>query len=721
VTDKYQTDLNRRSRLNARKFGTKGEITEQLAGLLKALWSSQYEPEMTFKLKSIIDKYGIQYRGAAQHDAQEFLLWLLDKVHEDLNTATKKKYKKVKNSYGRPDEIVADETMANHLRCNSSFVHQLFQAQFRSSLTCPHCLKQSSTFDPFLCVSLPIPRKRTQNVYVNVVYLCQQPRQVRLGLCINGQADVKELRETLSSDTGIELNRMLLTEIDDQGFLRTHSDNQPISVLRETDPLYCIELPVPKEPCEEDGAFILINWINVVVDEHTQTRVGSTYTMQVARETSFEDLHKLLLKEMASVVHHSVLCQKQDAPLFQMRVVDGVCRFMDCEAEDGVVYLDPSIDHPLYTEAVDTALSLCDPEYGTPFHVKMVLEWDIDSKDKTIIDDEEVIEEHSSVGQLKSTSEECTAVTLEECFQLYTQAEQLGPEDAWHCPSCNRKQEVVKRLALWTSPDILIVHLKRFKQSAKQRTMSKLSVMVDFPVHGLDLTNHLASRSQSSSHTSQEIQGIGTGWRSLWSPLRMRQSFRPSANSQNMCLQNAPTRMDEHVYDLYAVCNHHGSGLIGGHYTAYCRNPTDGMWYLFDDAHVTRVKEADIITTSAYILFYQRRSLSSSSGSSEASSSSSSGSDHWIYRLPREPHSSAQPSADSSRRGSTDNFNRKDRLYSTLPANNRRANESMAANNTGDEEEALNWSEDEDAVALNGDWGTPEAPRRSISSQSQVK
>lgn len=42
---------------------------------------------------------------------------------------------------------------------------------------------------------------------------------------MNGQADVKELREILSSDTGIELNRMLLTEIDSQGFLRTHSGN----------------------------------------------------------------------------------------------------------------------------------------------------------------------------------------------------------------------------------------------------------------------------------------------------------------------------------------------------------------------------------------------------------------------------------------------------------------------------------------------------------------
>ena len=152
---------------------------------------------------------------------------------------------------------------------------------------------------------------------------------------MNGQADVKELREILSSDTGIELDRMLLTEIDGQGFLRTHSgnqshnshaliiysmlipfifssDNQPISVLRETDPLYCIELPAAKEPCEEDGAFILLSWINVLAEEHTQTRIGSPYTMQVARETSFEDLQKLLLKEMASIVDHRVLCQKQE-------------------------------------------------------------------------------------------------------------------------------------------------------------------------------------------------------------------------------------------------------------------------------------------------------------------------------------------------------------------------------------------------------------------------
>jgi len=40
---------------------------------------------------------------------------------------------------------------------------------------------------------------------------------------MSGQADVRELREVLASDTGMDLDHMLLTEIDEQGFLRTHS------------------------------------------------------------------------------------------------------------------------------------------------------------------------------------------------------------------------------------------------------------------------------------------------------------------------------------------------------------------------------------------------------------------------------------------------------------------------------------------------------------------
>lgn len=98
VLDQYKIDLSRRNKLNSKKYGTKGEVTEQLALLLKSIWSCQYDPEISNQFKIVVDKYGSQYRGNNQHDAQEFLLWLLDKVHEDLNTATKKKYKIIKVS-----------------------------------------------------------------------------------------------------------------------------------------------------------------------------------------------------------------------------------------------------------------------------------------------------------------------------------------------------------------------------------------------------------------------------------------------------------------------------------------------------------------------------------------------------------------------------------------------------------------------------------------------
>ena len=93
VSDQYRSDIRRNNKINAKKFGTRGELTDQLAILLKSLWSGQYTAEISNDFKTVVGKYGSQYRGFAQHDAQEFLLWLLDKVHEDLNIATKKKYR----------------------------------------------------------------------------------------------------------------------------------------------------------------------------------------------------------------------------------------------------------------------------------------------------------------------------------------------------------------------------------------------------------------------------------------------------------------------------------------------------------------------------------------------------------------------------------------------------------------------------------------------------
>ena len=93
----------------------------------------------------------------------------------------------------------------------------------------------------------------------------------------------------------------------------------------------------------------------------------------------------------------------------------------------------------------------------------------------------------------------------------------------------------------------------------------------------------------------------------------------------------------DNTYDLYAVCNHVGT-MTRGHYTACCRNPADGHWYLFDDNHVQPATEEQLVTAGAYLLFYVRQSLLNQLpplSSTSSSSSSSAGSNHWAMHMPR--------------------------------------------------------------------------------------
>ena len=44
-------------------FCGRGEVTEQLATLLKSLWSLQYDPEISVRFKSLVEKHASQYKG----------------------------------------------------------------------------------------------------------------------------------------------------------------------------------------------------------------------------------------------------------------------------------------------------------------------------------------------------------------------------------------------------------------------------------------------------------------------------------------------------------------------------------------------------------------------------------------------------------------------------------------------------------------------------------
>ena len=86
-------------------------------------------------------------------------------------------------------------------------------------------------------------------------------------------------------------------------------------------------------------------------------------------------------------------------------------------------------------------------------------------------------------------------VELEDCIEKFMEGEQLDDLNAWYCPGCKRHVCALKMIALWSVPDVLIVHLKRFQfdhcSVSNQVLRSKIDDTVRFPIEGLDLRKHV--------------------------------------------------------------------------------------------------------------------------------------------------------------------------------------------------------------------------------------
>ncbi|XP_033985776.1 ubiquitin carboxyl-terminal hydrolase 43a [Trematomus bernacchii] len=653
--EQYKSDLYQR-RVNGDARGeeplpARGEVTEQLATLVRGLWTLEYTPQLSVEFKSIVAKYGSQFRGNSQHDALEFLLWLLDRVHEDANespnnnntngsSSKTKANAKGPSSSEHPSSPSSVDTQQP--RDRHSFVQEHFQAQYRSSLTCPHCLKQSNTFDPFLCISLPITLRQTRSMCVTLVFSTKGQRYLRVGLAVPLFGSLSCLRSMVAQEGNISPDQVILSELYSTGFQRSFSDDDDMTVIADSDVIYAFQAPplhsrggstphsgyhhsLPSSPYTSNAGpdgqklpssgtlsseylnqggstKVLLVICNTAGSGQQAVRFGPPFLMREDRSISWDQLQQSILSKLYYLMLNGSQAQNAGM-LFKIRVVGGSSNYS---------YLSPQDSRPLYHTAVDRALKFCGP--GGPPHVKVVIEWENKIKECLFGSiQEEVVKDAESVRNQKQQHLQQHSCTLDECFQLYTKEEQLAPDDAWKCPHCKQLQQGMVKMSLWTLPDILILHLKRFRQVGERR--NKLSTLVRFPLTGLDMAPHVVKRSQS-------MKNLNLG---AWPP-----PWKQSSGQHQPDL----TLPQDALYDLYAVCNHHG-GMHGGHYTAYCRNSVDGLWYSYDDSSVDLVPEEEVCTRGAYILFYQRRNLIPpwSASCSVRGSTSSSMSDHWLIRL----------------------------------------------------------------------------------------
>ncbi|CAB4484010.1 cysteine proteinase [Rhizophagus irregularis] len=154
----YKRHINRINIL-----GTKGVLAESFATLIKVLWSDSYTFVSPVTFKEAIGRFAPQFSGTEQQDSQEFLSFLLDGLHEDLNIIKEKPkileltpQEEEEREY-LPSQMVSEMEWEKYLMRNSSVVVSLFQGQFRNILKCLTCNKTSTTYNVFMCLSLPIP------------------------------------------------------------------------------------------------------------------------------------------------------------------------------------------------------------------------------------------------------------------------------------------------------------------------------------------------------------------------------------------------------------------------------------------------------------------------------------------------------------------------------------------------------------------------------------
>lgn len=145
---------------------------------------------------------------------------------------------------------------------------------------------------------------------------------------------------------------------------------------------------------------------------------------------------------------------------------------------------------------------------------------------------------------------------LQQCLQHFVREEELDGDEKPTCSKCGVRRKCLKWFTVQKFPQVLVLHLKRF--SPTERFRGKLSVVVEFPLTGLDMSPFAA----------------------------------------------APTAAAAATYNLYAVSNHSGT-TYSGHYTAYCKHPYTGDWHEYNDSRVSSISPRSVVSAEAYVLFYE--------------------------------------------------------------------------------------------------------------------
>ena len=605
LLDLYENDINLDN-----KLGSGGKIAAIYRKLLEDLWKGDENAINPSYFKSIFAQFVRKFSGYAQQDSNEFLIYLLDKIHEDLNSITTKPYIEIEEKgKDESDEEASKRWWEKHLLRENSIIVDLFHGQFKSTITCNYCNRIAVNFDSYMFLSLPIPSGKfeinvkyfgydidnffefkipiTENTTVlNIIDFIKNrlPDKINKEKSISNppksnkknrrkkksKYQVIQKEEIISGDYPIEI--VLLTK--NKNLYKVFINNDYIfSYLRQGYELVAYE----KKPGNENIYFYLTQYYfsyifslfyypkiflfnyPLVIDMNKKDKIINLYDKignYLKRFSSDKDQDEVTLNINNELSKINKENEKNNGFLIYLNIFLTNKNNSICQS----LFSSKYINYPLLEKfSENESINNLKKQINLNENERLSLDINILSN----IDKNKLPKINVNSGKLAFN--EGKEINLYDCLNLFNSEEILEGDNEWYCNICKKHRDVNKKMDIFKTPYYLIIQLKRFRQDneIEQRSIfnifnsSKNSDFIDFPIKDFDLSKYILSKSNKGEK-----------------------------------------------YDLIGVVNHYG-GSSYGHYTAYCLN--GGSWIKYDDESVSYINEKNVISNAAYVLFYKRK------------------------------------------------------------------------------------------------------------------
>ena len=165
VSDEYKQFLNYR-----------GDLSNAFKRVMVELWGTTLGDYVApHELKRQLGKVAPRFIGYSQQDAHEYMRFLLNELHEEINRAS------VEGRKSPADNETLKEACARNLTWEDSRISELFGGMLRSDVCCSVCKNQSTVYIPFMDIALPIPERKQRSYHI---YSKSSDPAVHLSDCI---------------------------------------------------------------------------------------------------------------------------------------------------------------------------------------------------------------------------------------------------------------------------------------------------------------------------------------------------------------------------------------------------------------------------------------------------------------------------------------------------------------------------------------------------------